>query len=207
MILSALLLAITLPLMKTPPQTPATTPTPTEVSANLIASWQGTLQTNAIKLRVVFHITSTPTGLSSTFDSLDQGTTGIATTSTHLDGHTLTIEATPYRFSFTATLSPDANTLTGTFTQNGTAIPLTLTRVTNAAELAPPPRPQNPVPPFPYQSLDVTYPNPLAGLTLAATLTLPTGAGPFPAVVLIPGSGPHDRDETLFGHKPFLVLS
>jgi pimeloyl-ACP methyl ester carboxylesterase len=44
-------------------------------------------------------------------------------------------------------------------------------------------------------------------VTLAATLTVPQGKGPFPAVVLITGSGPQDRDESLLGHKPFLVLS
>jgi len=44
-------------------------------------------------------------------------------------------------------------------------------------------------------------------LTLACTLTKPSGAGPFAAVVLATGSGPQDRDETLMGHRPFLVLS
>ncbi len=44
-------------------------------------------------------------------------------------------------------------------------------------------------------------------MTLAATLTIPEGKGPFPAVVLITGSGPQDRDESLMGHKPFLILS
>jgi pimeloyl-ACP methyl ester carboxylesterase len=38
-------------------------------------------------------------------------------------------------------------------------------------------------------------------------LTLPQGTGPFAAVVLIKGSGPLDRDETIFGHKPFWVLA
>jgi pimeloyl-ACP methyl ester carboxylesterase len=42
---------------------------------------------------------------------------------------------------------------------------------------------------------------------LAATLTLPPGKGPFPAVLLITGSGPQDRDETVAGHKPLLVLA
>jgi len=44
-------------------------------------------------------------------------------------------------------------------------------------------------------------------VTLAATFTIPQGTGPFPAVLLITGSGPQDRDETLLGHKPFLILS
>jgi pimeloyl-ACP methyl ester carboxylesterase len=42
---------------------------------------------------------------------------------------------------------------------------------------------------------------------LAGTLTVPEGPGPFPAVLLITGSGSQDRDETIFEHKPFLVLA
>ena len=44
-------------------------------------------------------------------------------------------------------------------------------------------------------------------LALPATLTLPMGDGPFPAVVLVHGSGPHDRDETIGPNKPFLDLA
>jgi hypothetical protein len=68
-------------------------------------------------------------------------------------------------------------------------------------------RPQNPVKPYPYREEDVAYKNAGAGITLAGTLSIPPGKGPFPAVVLVGGSGPHDRDESLMGHKPFLVLA
>jgi len=71
----------------------------------------------------------------------------------------------------------------------------------------PPARPQQPEPPYPYTVQDVTFANSEAGVELAGTLTLPDGNGPFPAVVLVSGSGPQDRDEALFGHKPFLVLA
>jgi hypothetical protein len=169
--------------------------------------WQGTLHVGAVSLRAVFHITSSPTGLTSTFDSPDQGATGLPTTSTTLTGDTLTIDAKILQGGFTGTVSADHNTITGTWTQAGNSLPLTLTHVTNSAEIAAPRRPQNPTPPFPYQSVDVTYANPAGNDTLAATLTLPPGVGPFPAVLLIPGSGPHDRDEAIFGHKPFLVLA
>jgi hypothetical protein len=67
-------------------------------------------------------------------------------------------------------------------------------------------RPQHPQPPFPYRSEEVTVES-VPGVRLAGTLTLPQGQGPYPAVVLVSGSGPQDRDETLLGHKPFLVLS
>ena len=68
-------------------------------------------------------------------------------------------------------------------------------------------RPQEPKPPFPYRTEEVTFTNSAERFDLAGTLTLPEGQGPFPAVVLITGSGPQDRDETLMGHKPFLVLA
>src|SRR6185295_14590188 len=67
-------------------------------------------------------------------------------------------------------------------------------------------RPQEPARPLPYQELEVSYDS-APGVKLAATLTLPPGKGPFPAVVLITGSGPQDWDESLAGHRPFYVLA
>ncbi len=68
-------------------------------------------------------------------------------------------------------------------------------------------RPQEPVEPFPYRSEAVRFKNTQAGIELAGTLTLPTGRAVSPAIVLVTGSGPQDRDETIAGHKPFLVLA
>jgi len=67
-------------------------------------------------------------------------------------------------------------------------------------------RPQHPAPPYPYRTREVNVEHP-AGHVLAGTLTIPRGEGPFPAAILITGSGPQDRDETLLGHKPFLVVA
>jgi len=60
----------------------------------------------------------------------------------------------------------------------------------------------------------VEPPAPAAGLAvvtgeyrLPAELTMPAGAGPFPAVVLVHGSGPHDMDETIGPNKPFLEIA
>lgn len=68
-------------------------------------------------------------------------------------------------------------------------------------------RPQYPQPPYPYEALEVTYENPRSGIRFAGTLTLPHQGAPFPAALLITGSGQQDRDETHKGHKPFLVLA
>src|SRR4029077_12121486 len=68
-------------------------------------------------------------------------------------------------------------------------------------------RPQTPSKPYPYREEEMAFPNDKAKISLAGTLTIPPGPGPFPAVVLLSGSGPHDRDETIAGHHPFLILA
>ena len=68
-------------------------------------------------------------------------------------------------------------------------------------------RPQTPCPPYPYKEIEVVVRRKKAGVTLAGTLTIPDGEGPFPAVVLVSGSGQQNRDEELLGHKPFAVLA
>jgi fermentation-respiration switch protein FrsA (DUF1100 family) len=82
------------------------------------------------------------------------------------------------------------------------SLPLVLERTEKTPELH---RPQEPKSPYPYRVEEVVYEN--AGITLAGTLTLPDSGAPFPAVLLISGSGAQDRDETMFGHRPFLVLA
>ncbi len=67
--------------------------------------------------------------------------------------------------------------------------------------------PQTPKPPFPYDVEDVTYTNAKDGNTIAGTLNTPRGDKPYPVVIMITGSGAQDRDETIFGHKPFAVIA
>jgi uncharacterized protein len=68
-------------------------------------------------------------------------------------------------------------------------------------------RPQKPLPPYPYSVEEVVIENKKEGFTLAGTLTKPREGKKFPAVILITGSGPEDRNESVFGHKPFLLLA
>jgi len=89
--------------------------------------------------------------------------------------------------------------------QAGKSFPLAFERGIKSVEA--PNRPQEPKFPLPYTEEHISYDNLEAGVTLSGTLTLPTSKGPFPVVLLIAGSGPIDRDETVFGHKPFLVLA
>lgn len=174
--------------------------------SDIDGAWMGSLDLGTVKLRVVFHIVNTEDGLIATMDSPDQGANGLPTTSVKREGSSLKIEAKVIGGVFEGKIAADLQSIDGTFTQMGSAHPLLLKRVKDQAELELK-RPQNPVKPYPYREDEVTYDNKEQNVTLAATFTIPQGTGPFPAVLLITGSGPQDRDESLLGHKPFLVLS
>ncbi|MHB1001022.1 MAG: alpha/beta hydrolase family protein [Armatimonadota bacterium] len=178
-----------------------------EPARSIEGVWKGTLKTPGGDLRVVVHLNKGADGaISGTMDSLDQGATGIPINSgASLDGDKVFFEIKVVQGFFKGTLSDDGDEMKGEWTQGGIPIPLTLKRTTESAAAVK--RPQEPKPPFPYTIQDVTYQNKGAGITLAGTLTLPKGKGPFPAAIMITGSGPQDRDESLMGHKPFLVIA
>jgi pimeloyl-ACP methyl ester carboxylesterase len=168
--------------------------------------WTGTLDVGVAKLRLALHITGAEGALHGTLDSLDQGANGIPIDTMTFQGATLHWQSAKLHATYTGKLSADGNTLRGEFTQ-GQPFDLDFKRTAATTAATEPKRPQNPVKPYPYLSVDVTYTNPVQKDVLAGTLTVPAGKGPFPAVLLITGSGPQDRDESLMGHKPFLVLS
>ncbi|MQY25497.1 alpha/beta hydrolase family protein [Nocardia aurantia] len=117
------------------------------------------------------------------------------------DGVAFRAPGLPGDVSFRGRYDRGGDTITGTITQAGRELPLALRR----GKVPVPPRPQEPRAPWPYRSEDVTYRS--GDITVAGTVTVPDSPGPHPAVVLIAGSGPNDRDEQIFGHKPFLLLA
>jgi pimeloyl-ACP methyl ester carboxylesterase len=166
--------------------------------------WHGTLTIGAIELRLGFKIAKKDDGsLSSTLDSIDQGVKDIAIESTTFADNKLTLKMSSMKAEYTGTLQADGDTIKGEFEQVG-KFPLELKRADKPIELN---RPQNPRKPYPYVEDEVTFLSKSRDVTLAGTFTRPKGDGPFPAVALITGSGPQDRDESLLGHKPFLVLA
>lgn len=176
---------------------------PSPAAKNLDGAWTGAINVPpGIKLRIVFHISNA--GQTATMDSPDQNARGIPVTAVSLKGATVVIEMPNIGGRYEGQL--DKDTIAGNWSQGGNTFPLTLTRVKDehALELR---RPQEPKRPYPYRDEEVSYENPASGFRLAGTLTIPQGKGPFPAVLLITGSGPQDRDESIMGHKPFLVLA
>lgn len=168
--------------------------------------WEGKLKVGAgIELRLVLNLFKQKDGgLTGMLDSLDQGVNGIKVDAVSLDKTTLTFTSKAIGGEFAGKLNGAGNEADGEWKQLGNGMPLTLTRTEKVTEAR---RPQVPKRPLPYREVEVHFPNKGADISIAGTLTLPEGDGPFPAVILISGSGPQDRDETLLGHKPFLVLA
>ncbi|MFH1535481.1 MAG: alpha/beta hydrolase, partial [Patescibacteria group bacterium] len=167
--------------------------------------WEGKLKVPGTELRIVFNISKNSDGtLTVTLDSPDQGVTDIPVEEVIFKDNTLHLEVKSAGSVFEGNVSEDFLVIEGEWKQSGQALPLTINRVDKAVEIL---RPQEPKKPYPYIEEEVVYENKEAEITLAGTLTLPPGKSSFPAVLLITGSGPQDRDETVYGHHPFLVLA
>ncbi|WGM32368.1 alpha/beta hydrolase [Brevundimonas sp. NIBR11] len=176
--------------------------------ADLAGRWEGVIRVGEASIPIVIRVAQAPDGFVAMMDSPTQNARDIPVTGLSESSGVVRFTAPAVGGRFEGARSADGSTWTGTLAQGGGSLPLILTRAAPAADVAvsaPPSRPQTPVPPLPYASEDVTFANTGAGITLAGTLTVPAGAGPFPAVVLLTGSGAQDRDETIFNHKPFAV--
>ncbi len=165
-----------------------------------IGDYLGTLQVNpSTSLRLGLHILKDDEGeWKGTVDSLDQGARGLPVQ--------LTIEGQSIKFGSTIGMSYEGalsdSGIAGFFSQNGMKLPLNFKKVDKIEEAK---RPQTPKRPFPYSEEEVVVRS--GKIKLGGTLSIPKGEGPHPAVIFLTGSGAQDRDETLFEHKPFLVIS
>lgn len=171
-------------------------------------SWQGSLEVQGTELHIVFHVEPGDDGRpTATMDSPDQGATGIPVSEVRATDDSLHLRVPAIGGAFEGAFQEEGAAIDGTWQQSGQEWPLVLERVSGEEATSERRRPQEPEPPFPYTAEEVTFENMEDGVTLAGTLTLPESEGPHPALALISGSGPQDRNEEIFGHKPFLVLA
>ena len=170
---------------------------------DITGNWNGVLKVQGIQLRIVFNISKTDSGLSATMDSPDQGAKDIPVTTTTFENSKLTLVIANVGIEYNGEFIKDS--IRGIFKQSGYEFPMNLSREPVLREVIN--RPQEPTKPYPYYTEDVTFQNMQSQITLAGTLTLPKKEGIHPAVLLISGSGPQNRDEEVFGHKPFLVIA
>ncbi len=168
--------------------------------------WQGAVETHGMRLRFQLHVSHDMEGhLIAALDSLDQGVSGLPANHVTLKDPVFHFEIPSVAGVYEGTLNSSRNAMTGKWSQTSADnLPLDFKRSDQTLELR---RPQIPAKPYPYVEEQVTFPSPGAGVTLAGTLTVPKGLGPFPAVLLIAGSGPQDRDESIANHRPFLLFA
>ena len=161
------------------------------------------------RIPVVIHLARDGDAYTAALDSPDQLAFGIPGTVRVVSlaggaGESVVVTVPLIGGRFDLLAPTDRSALVGTWTQGPGQIPVRLTRRGEATVRR---RPQEPEPPFPYTSEEVTFESAAAGATLAGTVTRPPGSGPFPAAVLVSGSGQQDRDESIMGHRPFAVLA
>ncbi|HIR82870.1 MAG TPA: alpha/beta hydrolase [Candidatus Cryptobacteroides pullicola] len=179
--------------------------------------WSGKISAGQTELTLVFNFAVSDDGsLSVTLDSPDQGAEGIEAECDATALPMLRVNIPSLLASYSGIFY--GRNIVGTFSQGGLSLPLTLTE--GEPRLL---RPQTPRPPYPYAAEDVSFPGGDTGVVLAGTITYPAGytwdaagdssrvhhsraAAPV-AVVMVSGSGLQDRDEQIFGHRPFLVIA
>ena len=159
-------------------------------------SWSGNLEAMGQKLPIVLNLVDGKC----TLDSPAQGATGIPATVDLLTKDSIKISVKSLGATYVACFVDGQ--LQGTFAQAGMKLPL------NMKEISPdgPNRPQTPKGPFPYITEEMTFANTKAGATLAGTLTVPKG-GAKCVMIMVTGSGPENRDEEIYAHKPFAVIA
>jgi pimeloyl-ACP methyl ester carboxylesterase len=173
-------------------------------NVDFTGTWLGKLKVQSMVLRVVFRIELKDGKLTALLDSPDQGAKDIPVSDVIVKGDSISLVVNSIGGKYKGVFLKDSTKLDGVWKQGGGIFPLEMSKVEKIEE---PKRQQEPQPPYQYNSEDITFENRSAGIKLAGTLTYPKEGTNFPAVVLITGSGPEDRNETVFGHKPFLVIS
>ncbi len=187
---------------------------------DLAGEWSGVIGFGGAELALVLHVEEAEDGsLTALMDSPDQGAFGIPVGSVSQDGSEVTVDLPAIGASYRATMDEGGAVMKGQWTQGGTELPLAFARVTGEPGTddgtpdvsgAARRRPQEPEPPFEYRSFNVAFTSIADGVQLAGTVTIPesaTDASPVPGIVLLSGSGQRDRDQPIFGHRPFLVLA
>lgn len=162
------------------------------------STWQGNLSGIRVLLKLS---TDSATKLkTAVFDSPNQGATGISVSELKITADSLIASSDVMKGVFKGAFNSTYTSLRGTWSQRGVSVPLELSILSTK-------RPQTPVAPFPYTAKTGTYYNKDKSIRYGYTLTLPGVDKDYPAVILISGSGQQDRDETIFDHKPFLVIA
>ncbi len=177
----------------------------------LVETWKGTLQAGAQEFDFQIRIFSvSDRGQTAVLDSFSESAAGLAIVLDR-EGQKFNFKLPATAATYEGTLSDDGKSVEGIWKQSGGEYPLDF----DAVELASTrdltlKRPQTPKPPFKWKAIDVEATHQATNgtdVTIRGTLSLPQNVDRPPVVVLISGSGPQDRDCTIYEHKSFLVMA
>ncbi len=172
---------------------------------NMLGYWEGRIDAGSIEVRLWLIVEQDSLGnIVTTADAPDQDANGIAVDSLQVIGSTVSFKIPKVMGHFVGELKEDMNGIDGTWTQGLSSVALRLDRLDTRPSSR---RYQEPVEPFPYMVEHVRFKNASKAIRLAGTLTLPENSYNAPAVILVSGSGPQDRDSKIMGHKPFKVIA
>jgi len=174
----------------------------TEDSSEIVGNWQGNLTVGTVKVPLTFIIKKE--NKENLGVSLSSQERKIAANIMEFRDNHLQIEFSSIGGKFEGEYQKSSKTIPGKWYQGGQVFDVILEKRSKEVEIK---RPQEPHKPYPYNEEQVTYKNEKANITLAGTLTYPKEGNSFPVVILISGSGALDRDETVFGHRPFLIIA
>lgn len=169
----------------------------------LKGAWRGELDLGRTKLPLVLRFSESEAGETRcTLDSPSQGARGIEMAVELCTADSVALSCEALRARFTGRVM--GCLIRGRFEQQGAKLPLNLVPEIVIGER----RPQTPKPPYPFSVVDTVF-TAADGAVMSATLCMPAeakGAG-VPAVVMVTGSGPQNRDEELMDHRPFAVIA
>lgn len=176
---------------------------------DLSGSWLGALDFNGRSMDILISFEQTDGTYTGNLSSEKQQLKGIGITNIQLSLPELKFDIPLAGGRWEGTVDEKTNTLKGHWVQGPMKAELNLEKQKVKPQLKIKDRPQTPQAPFPYTVHEVTFTNERDGTTLAGTLTIPSGTGPFPAAILLTVAGPNDRDQSHGSpqHKPFMVLA
>lgn len=178
---------------------------------SITGTWRSSLGIQGNQLPVIFHIVKDSTNkLAAKFDSPSQRAFNLPCSEVIIKDDSVIFMIALIKGKYAGLLNKDKKQITGLWFQGAGSLPLTINKTSET--VAEQKRPQTPKPPFGYHADDVEYFNNGKSIKYGVTLTYPNEnpAKPnqtYPAVILITGSGQQDRDETIFGRKPFAVIA
>jgi pimeloyl-ACP methyl ester carboxylesterase len=176
-------------------------------SQDITGIWNGTAKLGEDKeISFLFNIKNIQNEYATELSIPVQRVSGLKPQNTTFENGILLIDGANLGIKYEGKFNTTSQQFEGKFTEGANTLPLNLQKGELKLELKDN-RPQEPMKPYPYNEKEVVFENKHADVSLAGTLTLPASNKKFPAVILISGSGPQDRDETFANHKPFWIIA